>query len=94
MSPHQPAENAVTRDHVPVPRGSGGPPGQPPRCLTITRAAQADLKWYLLNKYRALFVDKLSREDLEELQHYLGLLYDPECGWNRQYVPEIRPEVT
>ena len=30
--------------------------------------ARDDLKWYLVNKYRPLLVDKLTREDLEELQ--------------------------
>ena len=39
-----------------------------PERLMTERIARDDLKWYLVNKYRPLLVDKLSREDLEELQ--------------------------
>ena len=47
--------------------------------------AKEDLKWYLLNKYRVLFTDKITRNDLEELQYCLRRQYDPERGWNREY---------
>jgi hypothetical protein len=67
-------------------RGSGG-------CEVILsgnrmkeRMAKEDLKWYLLNKYRTLFTDKLTRENLEELQYYLRNQYDPKRGWNREYL--------
>jgi hypothetical protein len=47
--------------------------------------AKEDLKWYLLNKYRVLFTDKITRDDLEELQYCLRRQYDTKCGWNREY---------
>jgi len=50
------------------------------------RMAREDLKWYLMNKYRALFTDKLTRDDLEELQYCLRHLYDAKHGWDRDYL--------
>jgi hypothetical protein len=53
--------------------------------MTAETAPQEDLKTVLINKYRDLFVDKLTREDLDKLQFYLRREYDPERGWNREY---------
>jgi hypothetical protein len=50
------------------------------------RARKDDLKWYLVNKYRALFINKLTREDLEELWYCLKHQYDPQHGWDRVYL--------
>lgn len=47
--------------------------------------AKEDLKWYLLNKYRVLFTDRITPDDLEELQYCLRRQYDPKNGWNREY---------
>lgn len=47
--------------------------------------AKDDLKWYLMNKYRRLFIEKITREDLEQLQYYLRREYDPKNGWNREF---------
>jgi hypothetical protein len=47
--------------------------------------AKEDLKWYLLNKYRVLFTNKITRDDLDELQYCLRRQYDPKSGWNREY---------
>ncbi len=55
------------------------------RSLMTERLEPGDLKWYLMNKYRALFVDKLTREDLEELRYYFRLQYDPKRGWDKKY---------
>jgi hypothetical protein len=44
-----------------------------------------DVKILLMNKYREMFIDKLSRQDLEELQFYLRQQYDKERGWNSEY---------
>ena len=44
-----------------------------------------DIKTSLMNKYREMFIDKLTRQDLEELQFYLRQQYDKERGWNSEY---------
>jgi hypothetical protein len=49
------------------------------------RKAKNDLKWYLMNKYRDLFTEKITRDDLEELQYCLRRQSDPKNGWNREY---------
>jgi len=53
--------------------------------LMTERMAREDLKRYLVNKYRPLLVDKLTREDLEELQYYHRRQYNTKHGWNREY---------
>jgi hypothetical protein len=50
------------------------------------RAVRDNLKWYLLNKYRTVFIDKLTPEDLDELQYYHKRQYDPKHGWNTEYL--------
>lgn len=44
-----------------------------------------ELKTSLMNKYKEMFVEKLTRQDLDELQFYLKKQYDKEHGWNREY---------
>ena len=38
------------------------------RNLMEEREAKDDLRWYLMNKYRSILVDRLTAEDLEELR--------------------------
>ena len=83
-SPALPAVNPFARG-----RSSGGMDrGEVvlPRNRMTEQTAKEDLKWYLMNKYRALFTDKLTRDDLEELQYCLRHQYDPRRGWNREYL--------
>lgn len=49
------------------------------------RAARDDLKWYLMNKYRALLTDKLTCGDLEDLKYCLRQQSNPKDGWDRRY---------
>jgi hypothetical protein len=53
--------------------------------LMTEQMAREDLKWYLVNKYRPLLVDKLTREDLDELQYYHRRQYDTKRGWDHAY---------
>jgi hypothetical protein len=59
------------------------------RGLTMERMAREDLKWYLVNKYRSLLINKLTREDLEELQYYHRQQYHRKRGWNDEYVKKF-----
>jgi hypothetical protein len=59
------------------------------RGLTMEWMAREDLKWYLLNKYRLLLINKLTREDLKELQYYHRQQYDRKRGWNEDYVKKF-----
>jgi hypothetical protein len=59
------------------------------RVLMTEQKAREDLKWYLMNKYRALFVDELSRQDLEELQYCHRKQYDSEHGWDQEYLQKF-----
>jgi len=44
-----------------------------------------DVKMVLMNKYKEMFIDLLTPQDLDELQFYLGKQYDKKRGWNREY---------
>ena len=44
-----------------------------------------DVKTLLMNKYREIFIDKLSQQDLDELRFYILNQYDQNLGWNREY---------
>jgi len=44
-----------------------------------------DMKQALADKYRAILIDKLTRQDLEEFQYYIRNQYDPEHGWNHEF---------
>ncbi|MDD1701283.1 MAG: hypothetical protein LUQ04_10910 [Methanoregula sp.] len=52
---------------------------------TDKNSSPDDMKTSLMNKYREMFIDKLTPQDLEELQIYLGKQYDKELGWNSEY---------
>jgi hypothetical protein len=41
-----------------------------------------DLKRSLVNRYQETLINRLNRQDLEELQSYLRDEYDPKTGWN------------
>ena len=43
------------------------------------------LKKSLINKYKEMFIEKLTRRDLDELQFSLKKQYDKEHGWNHEY---------
>lgn len=84
VSPVLPAATPFVRD-----RSFGGTHGGEilfPRNRMTERMAKENLKWYLMNKYRALFTEKLTHEDLEELQYCLRHQYDPRRGWNHEYL--------
>lgn len=44
-----------------------------------------DVKTSLMTKYREMFIDKLTPQDLDELQLYLRKQFDRERGWNIEY---------
>jgi hypothetical protein len=44
-----------------------------------------ELKTLLMNKYKETFIEKLTLQDLDELQFYLKKQYDKDHGWNREY---------
>ena len=78
----RPVQNPVTRsrtDEIPAKVAVT-------RNLMTDRMRKDDLKWYLVNKYRALFIDKLTQKNLEELRYCLKHQYDPERGWDRVYL--------
>jgi len=52
---------------------------------TRKKTADEEIKTSLMDKYRETFVDKLTRQDLEELQLYRRKQYDKERGWNDEY---------
>jgi hypothetical protein len=83
-SPVLPAANSFARDRSFS--GMQGGESLLPRNRIMERRAKEDLKMYLMNKYRALLTDKLSREDLEELQYCLRHRYDPGREGDREYL--------
>jgi len=56
-----------------------------PQKRTRKKTASDEVKTSLMNKYRETFIDKLTPQDLEELQCYLRQQYDIEHGWNNEY---------
>lgn len=44
-----------------------------------------DLRSALVSKYRAVFIDKLTRQDLQELQLYLAHQFDEHRNLNMEY---------
>ena len=60
----------------------------------MERLAREDLKWYFMNKYRAFFLDKLTLEDLKELQFYQRQQSDTKRGQDheclRKFVLKLR----
>ena len=54
------------------------------------KTAPDEVKTSLMDKYREMFVDKLTPEDLEELQFYLRQQYDKERGLEQRIQIKIR----
>ena len=52
---------------------------------TRKKTADEEIKTSLMDKYRETFIDKLTPQDLEELQLYRRKQYDNERGWNSEY---------
>ena len=52
---------------------------------TRNKTATDEVKTSLMNKYRETFIDRLTPQDLEELQFYQRQQYDKEHGWNNEY---------
>jgi hypothetical protein len=44
-----------------------------------------EIKTSLMDKYRETFIEKLTPQDLEELQLYRRKQYDKVSGWNSEY---------
>jgi hypothetical protein len=53
-----------------------------PEKPTPEEGDQSSLKTVLMNKYRDLLLDRITKEDLEELRYYLSRQYDEKHGWN------------
>ncbi len=51
----------------------------------MKKTVSDEVKTSLMNKYREMFIDKLTPQDLEELQFYLGHQYNEKLGWNSEY---------
>jgi len=49
------------------------------------KTADDEIKKSLMDKYRETLIDKLTPQDLEELQFYRKQQYDNERGWNSEY---------
>ncbi len=49
-----------------------------------------DTKQYLMNKYQAMFIDKLTRQDLDEFQFYIRNQYRSGTRMEPQFPVEIR----
>ena len=52
---------------------------------TGKKTADEEIKTALMDKYRETFVEKLTLQDLEEIQLYRRKQYDKERGWNSEY---------
>ncbi len=44
-----------------------------------------DIKTSLMKKFQETFIDKLTPQDLDELQQYAGNQYTRDGGWNTEY---------
>jgi len=60
-------------------------PGKKEKKHDIRENIPDDIKTTLMNKYRAMFVDKLTRQDLRELQFYLKNQFDEGRRLNAEY---------
>lgn len=56
------------------------------RNLMEEREAKDDLRWYLMNKYRSILVDRLTAEDLEELRLCQRRCFNSKSGHNREFL--------
>ncbi len=60
-------------------------PGKKEKKHDIHQNIPDDIKTTLMNKYRAIFLDKLTRQDLRELQYYLKNQFDEKRRLNAEY---------
>lgn len=49
------------------------------------KPAKGEIKTSLMNRYKDMFIAKLTPQDLDELQLYRKKQYDKEGGWNNEY---------
>jgi hypothetical protein len=49
------------------------------------KTSEDDIKTSLMNKYREMFIEKLTAKDLDELRFLLKKQFNKESGWNNAY---------
>jgi len=59
--------------------------GKNEKRYNFTRNPSDDIKTTLINKYKEMFVDKLTQKDLRELQFYLKNQFDENRQLNTEY---------
>jgi hypothetical protein len=60
-------------------------PGRDGKKSSFNGDPPEDIKKTLMNKYRAIFVDKLTKQDLSDLQFYLRNQFDEKRHINAEY---------
>jgi len=60
-------------------------PGKNKKRNNFNRNPSDDIKTTLMNKYKEMFVDKLTKQDLKELQFYLKNQFDENRQLNAKY---------
>jgi hypothetical protein len=60
-------------------------PGKAEKKYTSDKSQSDYIKTTLMNKYMAMFVDKLTQQDLRELQFYLKNQFDEKRQINAEY---------
>ena len=60
-------------------------PGKTEKNHTLNKSHSDDIKTTLMKKYMAMFVDKLTRQDLRELQFYLKHQFDEKRQINAEF---------
>ena len=85
-------------DRIPIQKPSGQPapkatekkevketPGKNEKRYNFNRNTSDDIKTTLMNKYKEMFVDKLTQQDLRELQFYLKNQFNENRQLNTEY---------
>jgi hypothetical protein len=49
------------------------------------KTSEDDIKTSLMNKYREMFIEKLTAKDLDELRFLLKKQFNKESGWDNEY---------
>lgn len=60
-------------------------PGKNEKRYNFNKNQSDDIKTTLINKYKEMFVDKLTQQDLRELQFYLKNQFDENRQLNAEY---------
>lgn len=60
-------------------------PGKNENRQNLNKKPFDDIKTTLMNKYKEIFIDKLSQQDLKELQFYLKNQFDEKRQLNTEY---------